>query len=92
MILGRWTLDPSSIYVAMDLMSRSIVVVADAGHEEVLALASARFSVDLAIHLSTLAAVHAGGCELLCSESGRTEAQANNDRNANPKRSVFNSS
>ena len=29
---------------------------------------------------------------LLCSKSGRTEAQANNDRNANPKRSVFNSS
>ena len=28
------------------------------------------------MHLSALAAVQAGGCELLCSDSGRTKAQA----------------
>jgi hypothetical protein len=42
------------------------------------------------IHLSTLTAAQAGGCELFCSDSGRAKAQANNDRSANPKRSVFN--
>jgi hypothetical protein len=29
------------------------------------------------IHLSTLTAAQAGGCELFCSDSGRTKAQAN---------------
>src|SRR5271169_4038053 len=67
-------------------------------HDEVLALGRLlRFGAlcrgtGQSIHLSILAAVQAGGCELFCSDSGRTKAQANNDRNAIPKRSVFNSS
>jgi hypothetical protein len=49
--------------------------------------ASARFATDCAkIHLSTLTAAQAGGCELFCSDSGRTKAQADNDQNANPKK------
>ena len=70
------------------------VVVADAGHDEVLALGRLlRFGAlcrgtGQSIHLSTLAAVQAGECELFCSDSGPTKAQANNDRNAIPKRSV----